>query len=141
MDYAQWLNFVQGKNISSNVLQDVKSRVQGIDNRRQLFQAIVDVMRSQGYGDDDRNTMARYIYEHILGFHIQTLDLATENVVLEEYGKIYAVMQDSVNKIPNIYILQQISDKRGLGIRKTVEYPLEKRKYYDTMLKFYIDME
>jgi len=139
MEYAQWLTFIEGKDVSPNVLQDVKERVAGVVNRKQLFESIVTVMKQQGYADDDRNTTARYIYEHILGFHIESLDLSTENIILEEFSKIQDVLREDVYKIPNIYILQQISTKRGLGLRRTVEYPLEKRKYYDALLEFYIN--
>lgn len=140
MDYAQWLIFIQGKNIPQNVLESIKTHIGPVTpnmNKKQLYDSVIELMSVMGYQDDVKHTFARYIYEHLLGFHIKQLSLETENKIIQEYEKIKEVLQNDTLKIPNIYILQKISEKYDLDVCKTIEYPSEKRNYFDSLLEFY----
>jgi len=138
MNISEWLTVIQGKKISTDVIENV-ARILDLSNEKlsnkQLYEKIVGILIELRYQDDAKHTLAKYLYEHFLGYHIDPLDLATENLVIIELNKLI-----HVKNVPHIYMLQKISDKFGLNIRKTVEYTKDKQQYYDDLLKFYIEI-
>ena len=138
MDLGEWLTVIQGKKISAEIIANVDRVLKQVDEKlanKQLYDKIVTTLVELRYQDDSKHTLAKYLYEHFLGYHIDPLDLATENFVMVELKKLA-----HIKVVPQIYMLQKISYKHQLGIRKTIEYPIDKRKYFDELLKFYIEM-
>lgn len=140
MDVVQWLSIIQGKQVSKDIMNRVKQEVETmhVSSNKSLYESIQKAIELLQYPDDNSHTLARYVYEHMLGYHIDALDLKTENFVLEEFGKV-RVEGHAINKVPFIYILQCISNKHGLNIKKTITFPEEKQKYFNLLLKFYIE--
>lgn len=140
-DNNEWLTSIQGKRVSLDMLQTVRSLLERYDNQsnKQLFETIGRILNDIGYPDDNTQTLTRYLYEHFLGLHIEPLDLSTENLVIQEFEAITRHDPSIFKKVPYIYTLQTISQKHDLNIKRTLEFPPEKRKYFDGLLKFYID--
>ena len=132
MSFAEWFSDIQGKCISQCVLDDLRDKLGNapIIQGKRLFEEIRRVIRENGYTVD-----AKYVYENVLGFHIDVLDLDTECAVLSEYDAISTKLGlDALKRVPNMYLLQVIADKLRITVKKTVEFPMEKQKVFDNIL-------
>lgn len=138
MDIGGWLTMIQGKQVSIEVIENVERALfqdKAKLTNKQLYERVTSILVELRYQDDAKCTLARYLYEHFLGYHIDPLDLATENFILTEMQKM-----SHVSNVPRIYMLQKVAEKHNLAMRKTIEFPAEKCKHYDDLLRFYIGM-
>lgn len=140
MNIPEWLIFIQGKLVSQDILEYVRREIGDVSvflthaSKKQLLDKIVSLTK-----DRNINVDCKYIYENILGFHIEPLDLQTENLILNEFETIKSLIgENDMKKVPLIYILQKISTKNNLNITPKHVYPSEKVKIYDSTLASYI---
>lgn len=132
VDISLWLTTIQGKLISAHIMQELKDYVgdvTGLTNR-QIFQKIQEGIALYGYAGVDVN----YVYQSIIGLHIQPMTLQNEAFVLREFIRIYDVIGDIMNRIPYIYILWKVVQKHALNIVVHNNYSKEKCEMFDAML-------
>lgn len=131
---AQWLVHIQGKNISESILQSIKDELGLLPtSKKVLYDSIIGIINKNSYAVDPK-----YVYENMLGLHIAPVNLATENIIIREFGKIKGLIGElKMRQIPNTYILQVVSDKYNLNIGNTVEFPVDRKRHYDIILHPY----
>lgn len=135
-DIADWLTLIQGKNMPLATLESIKAELGGDISsipRKMLFDSVNAIIRKNNYDIDPKK-----VYEYFLGLHIDPLDPITESLVLSAFQRIFDEAGAVITKIPNIYILQKISQKYNLGIKETLQFPKDKVTYYDGILNNYI---
>ncbi len=127
----EWLVHIQGKNISTFVLLNIKAELgPPPTSKKALYDSIVGIINKNGYTVDPK-----YVYENVLGLHIAPIDLTTENIIIHEFKVIKDLIGDSkMKQIPNSYILQKISEKFNLNIENILEFPLDRKRHYDIIL-------
>lgn len=135
---TEWLTFIQGKKVSQDLLEHVKNQIGDTSiflasaSKKQLLDKICSIVQAP-------NVDCKYIYENLLGFHIDPIDLQTENLIISEFESIKSLLGEAeMNKVPMIYILQKVSIKNNLNIKQTITYPIEKVKVYDSILSSYL---
>ena len=132
MSISDWLTHIQGKNISENVLNNIKAELGTPPaSKKALYDAIVAIIAKNGYTVDPK-----YTYENILGLHIDSLGLDKENTILEEFDRVKDLIGDeNLRRIPNAYTLQKISAKYGWNLKNITEFTNDRRRHYDIILK------
>ena len=128
---SDWLTHIQGKNVSENVLNKIKLEL-GVPPRskKALYDAIVAIIAKNEYTVD-----AKYVYENILGLHIDILGLEKENIILEEFDRVRGVIGDAnMQQIPNAYMLQKISSKYDWNLKNITDFTNDRRRHYDIIL-------
>ena len=137
MDFVKWMTSIQGKDISTDILSDIKSEVfstlgdsiSGIP-RKVLVETVKSICKTKDYTVD-----VNYVIDNVTGLHIDPLDLYTEHTILTDMEYIYSTIGYPMKHIPHIYILQKISDRHNLGIKKTIEFPRQKTTAFDKVLE------
>jgi len=133
---AEWLTLIQGKHMPNEILDSIKKEL-GSDissiPKKMLFDSINAIIRKNNYDIDPKK-----VYEYFLGLHIDPLDPVTESLILSAFQRIFEEGGVVITKIPNIYILQKISQKYNLGIKETLQFPKDKTTYYDGILNNFI---
>lgn len=132
MDFVNWLNSIQGKDISGDILGYIKIELGDSSkyNRKTLIDKVKKLCNSNNYDID-----VGYVIDNLSGLHIDPLDLHKEHIVLTEFDILYNHLGESLRQIPFVYILQRISDKYSLDIKKTVIFPREKTVVFDKLLE------
>ncbi len=131
----KWLVHVQGKDISPFILKSIKDDLDITNgSKKALYDSIVRIIGIHGFTVDPK-----YVYENLLGLHIDPIDLDTENIIIDDFQFIKDLLGDAkMKQIPNSYILQKISEKNNLNIRNIVDFPVDRKRLYDIMLYPYI---
>lgn len=132
MDFVNWLNSIQGKDISGDILGYIKIELGDSSkyNRKTLIDKVKKLCNINNYDID-----VGYVIDNLSGLHIDPLDLHKEHIVLTEFDILYNHLGESLRQIPFVYILQRISDKYSLDIKKTVIFPREKTVVFDKLLE------
>lgn len=123
-----WLTHIQGKNISENVLDNVKAEIGPIPkSKKALYDAIVAIIARNNYIIDPM-----YTYENIIGLHIDKIGLEKENIIIAEFDRIKDI--NNIKMVPNAYILQKISTKYGWNLKNIIEFTNDRKRHYDIIL-------
>lgn len=123
-----WLTHIQGKNISENLLDNIKSELGPIPkSKKALYDSIVAIIVKNNYTIDPK-----YTYENILGLHIDKLGLEKENIIISEFDGIKDI--ENIKMIPNAYILQKISAKYGWNLKNITDFTNDRKRHYDLIL-------
>lgn len=132
MSISDWLTHIQGKNISENILTSIKVELgTPPSSKKALYDAIVAIIRKNGYTVDPK-----YTYENILGLHIDTLGLEKENTIIEEFDRVRNIIgEDKMRQIPNAYMLQKISSKFSWNLKNIIDFTNDRRRHYDIILQ------
>lgn len=123
--FETWLENVQGRLVSLELLQEIKSKIQqcNIVNNREILKFIV-----KEFPDVDAN----YVFAHVIGAHIRRLTSEETTVILEEYSTLQNIT--GIDKVPNMFVLEYICKKRDIPLAVPIRYSEDRVAYYNNIL-------
>lgn len=118
--FDEWLEYIQGKNVSDEVYNYVSSKINLYLPYRLLIIQIRFIINNSPYKDD--NIDIQYVADHFKGNHQNIIPLDTKNMIISYYAALYNITGEDLEQFSYSYILQKIAEE--LKISNLFNFPL-----------------
>ena len=128
MSFMDWLNYVQGLQVSHELLFEIKQQIEENkpSSNRDIYKLITELLQNR----PDVDPM--YVYQSMLGMYIRPLSDDELQTIMTTYQLLSGI--PDLHKVPNMYVLSYICTKKEIEINIPTTYNKERQQMFDRVL-------
>lgn len=108
--FDEWLDYIQGNNVSQNVYDYVSTRININLPYRLLINQIKTIINNSPYNNID----VQYVADHFKNHH-QQIPLNIKNMIISYFAGLYNLVGDDIYNFSYSYILQKITEELNIN--------------------------